>query len=114
MTKPIVPRLRCTGMVPRAGFREYGFSIEEKDKAMRKVVLTIDDGVFRDSQLMLQEAPDLCYQKLLADLDAETADSAIRSRRSIGPSDIAQYRDAHPSAKARGRFKRSDSGHSLG
>ena len=93
MTRALIPRLRCTGVVSRSGFREYGFSIEDKDKAVRKVVLTIDDGIFRTSKLMYQEAPDLCYQQLLVDLNSETGGSAVRSRRAINSMDIERYRD---------------------
>ena len=103
MTKVSVPRLRCTGVVSRIGFREYGFSIEDKDKAVRKVVLTIDNGIFRSSQLMFQEAPDLCYQKLLADLVSETDGAPVRGRVAVSTSDIARYRDSHPVSKAFGR-----------
>ncbi len=50
---------------------------------------------------MLQEGPDLCFQKVLADLDGETADSPMRARVSVTASDIAHYRDLHPTAKPR-------------
>jgi hypothetical protein len=105
MTRVLIPRLRCTGVVSRSGFREYGFSIEDKDKATRKVVLTIEDGVFRSSQLLFQEAPDLCYQQLLVDLDSESAGGSVRNRRAITSTDIARYRDLHPNTKTRGRIK---------
>ena len=110
MTKALVPQLRCVGVLPRTGYREYSFSVEDKEKATRVVVLTIDESVFLQKQLLYQEAPDLCYQKLLADLSNEAVDGPMRSRRSITDSDVARYRDSHPNVKLRGRpgARRSD------
>jgi len=100
MTKALIPRLRCIGVVPRTGYREYGFSIEDSDKALRRVVLTIADDMFSSRQLLFQEAPDLCYQKLLEDLGNETSEAPIRNRRAIGSSDVERYRGTHPAVKS--------------
>jgi len=103
MTKDLVLQLRYLGVFPQIGHREYGFRIEDKDKNIRQVILTIDDGLFLKNQLMFQEAPDLCYQKVLMDLTTETVDKPIRSRVSVTMEDIARYRDSHPNTKARHR-----------
>ncbi len=103
MQKDLVLQLKYVGVIPQRGFREYSFTIESKDKTVREVVLTIDDGVFMENQLMFQEAPDLCYQKLLADMESETPDVPISSRASVTPSEIAFYRDTHPLGKQRHR-----------
>ena len=110
MAKDLVLQLRYLGVMPQSGYREYSFTIEDKDKAMRQVALTIDDGMFMQNQLMFQEAPDLCYQKLLADIMVETADTPIRSRASITTQEIACYRDAHPIGRPRSknRMKRTE------
>ena len=68
---------------------------------MRLVVLEIETGVFERRELMFQEAPDLCFQKVLADLDRETADSRIGARVSVTAADISHYRELHPTAKPR-------------
>jgi hypothetical protein len=110
MPKDLVLQLRYLGVLPRSGFREYSFTIEDKDSALRQVALTIDDGMFMQNLLMFQEAPDLCYQKLLADMIGETADTPIRSRASVTTQEIACYRDAHPIGRARVKkqVKRTD------
>ena len=101
MAKDLVLQLRYTGMLPLVGRREYSFRVEAHDKSVRTVVLTIDDAMFRNHQLMFQEAPDLCYQKLLADVCNEAAGAAIRSRAPITESEVASYRDSHPTGKVR-------------
>jgi hypothetical protein len=101
MAKDLVLQLRYLGVLPHIGHREYRFQIEAQDKSIRTVALTIDDGIFRKNQLMFQEAPDLCYQKLLADVINETAGAPICSLASVTDSEIATYRNSHPTGKLR-------------
>jgi hypothetical protein len=88
--------LRYIGVIPQTGCLEYGFQIEDKDKDPRLVILMIESGLFKQYELMFQEAPDLCYQKLLADLRNETAELPINPRLSVTATDIAHYRELHP------------------
>ena len=88
-------------MIPQGEYTEYGFRIEDKDKNHRRVVLTIQNTLFQHKNLKFQEAPDLCYQKVLADLESETSDSPIPARMPVTEEDIIQYRDLHPTAKTR-------------
>ena len=92
--------LRYMGVIPQSECLEYGFRIEDKDKEPRLVVMVIESEYFKKYALMLQEAPDLCYQKLLADLRNETAEVPIHPRLSITASDIAYYREMHPIGKS--------------
>lgn len=103
MTKPSNPSLRCAGMISRTNWREYGFIVESQGKEIRRIVLTIDNSIFRNNLLMMQEAPDLCYQKLLSDLERETDEAPISRRAAISAADIADYRNSHPAAKMRSR-----------
>jgi hypothetical protein len=64
------------------------------------VVLTIADSYFLTKQLMCQEAPDLCYQKILTDLNSGSTD-INEEFLLITESDVATYRAAHPNAAAR-------------
>ena len=105
MPKDLVLKLRYLGVIPRVGYVEYGFQIEDEGKKFRLVVLTIEDAFFQKNHLKLQEAPDLCYQKILISLGEETGDSHIPSRMPITASDIAHYRDMHPTAKLQRRTK---------
>ena len=101
MAKSLVHNLRYLGVIPQTGRRDYGFRIEDEDKNVRVVVLEIETGVFERRELMFQEAPDLCYQKVLADLEMETADSRIGERVSVTATDISHYRELHPTTKPR-------------
>jgi hypothetical protein len=101
MTKDLVLRLRYLGVLAHIGHREYRFQIEACDKSVRTVALTIDDGIFRANQLKFQEAPDLCYQKLLADITNEGMGTPIPNLASVTESEIGSYRDSHPTAKSR-------------
>jgi hypothetical protein len=99
----LVLRLRFLGVIPKVEYTEYGFRIEDKDKNVRRVVLTIQNVLFRQKDLKFQEAPDLCYQKVLADLESETSDSPIPARMRVTEEDIVHYRDLHRNMKARKR-----------
>ncbi len=103
MLKDLVLKLKFLGVIPQDGYNEYGFRIEAEDESSRLIILTIENAFFRDNDLMVQEAPDLCYQKILMDLEKETSDSPIPSRIPVTAPDIARYRDLHPTTKLRKR-----------
>jgi hypothetical protein len=107
MLKDLVLKLKFLGVIPQIGYVEYGFQIEDEDKSRRLVVLTIEDLLLHKNSLMLQEAPDLCYQKILANLEDETTDARIPSRMPVTASDIANYRDVHPTTKLNRRAQRA-------
>jgi hypothetical protein len=98
------PLLRYLGTISKPELSEYGFHIENPDKTVRLLVLTIANSVFLTRQLLIQEAPDLCYQKVLSYLRDETADPA-GEYLPISESDIASYRAAHPNVKAHGKIR---------
>jgi hypothetical protein len=91
--------LRYIGVIPKVECLEYGFRVEDKDKDPRLVVLMIESGLFRKHDLLRQEAPDLCYQKLLMALRSETSEAQIDPCLSVTASDIADYRVTHPIGK---------------
>jgi hypothetical protein len=101
MFKELVMQLRYLGVIPQAGYVEYGFRIEDKDKNARQVILTITDALFRENNLKFQEAPDLCYQKVLVELEKEDIDSRMPESIPITAGDIAHYRGLHPNSKLR-------------
>ena len=107
MLKDLVMQLKYLGVMPQAGHVEYGFRIEDKDRSIRQVVLTIEDAFFQKNGLMFQEAPDLCYQKVLMDLNNEKTESRIPARMPVTALDIAHYRDLHPTTKSRRPAKRN-------
>jgi len=93
-----LPQLSYLGVIPRPERYEYGFQVTNEDKSVRLLTLSIANTVFLTRQLMVQEAPDLCYQKVLADLRSE-APSLNGEIAFITESDIEQYRAAHPNVK---------------
>jgi hypothetical protein len=107
MLKDLVLQLRYLGVLPQTGYSEYGFRIENKDKSVRQVIVTISDEFYQKTDLKLQEAPDLCYQKVLMDLEVEKADSCFPSSMPVTALDIAHYRDLHPTVRVR-KFARRD------
>ena len=106
MMKDLVLQLRYLGVIPKSRHFEYGFHIEAKDKSIRLVILMIEGCFFERNDLMYQEAPDLCYQKVLADLDTETDDARIPSRVPVTGLDVSRYRELHPNTKSRRAFGR--------
>jgi hypothetical protein len=106
MSKDFVLQLRYLGVLPQTGYLEYGFRIENKDKSVRQVILTIEDSLFRKDGLMFQEAPDLCYQKVLMDLENENEETRLPAHVPITALDIAHYRGLHPNVKLRKSFHR--------
>ena len=107
MLKNLVMKLKFLGVIPQIGYVEYGFQIENEDKSLRLVILTIENPFFQKNDLKLQEAPDLCYQKILANLEEESIDSRIPSRMPVTALDIANYRDVHPTGKLHKRAQRA-------
>jgi hypothetical protein len=99
----LVMQLRYIGVIPQRGYREYGFQIGDREAGNRIVVLTIDDEIFQKRELSFQEAPDLCYQKLLTGLRVDAAASKIPAQASVTMSDIAEYRASHPVGRRPGR-----------
>jgi hypothetical protein len=100
----LYPQLRYLGIISKTELSEFGFQIENPDKTVRLLVLTIANSVFLSRQLMVQEAPDLCYQKVLTYLRDATAGPA-EDYIPVSESDIANYRAFHPNVKAHGKAK---------
>jgi hypothetical protein len=89
------PHLSYLGVIPQLGYSEYGFRITNEDKTARLLILTIANSVFLTKQLMVQEAPDLCYQKVMADIRSDIP-TLVEDSIVITESDLVQYRASHP------------------
>jgi hypothetical protein len=100
----IFPLLRYLGRISQPEHSEYGFRVENEDRSVRLLILTIENSAFLTKQLMVQEAPDLCYQKVLSELKSEAVDQR-RDLVLVTGSDIAQYRAFHPNLQ-RKSFKK--------
>jgi hypothetical protein len=100
-----LPNLSYLGVIPQSERSEYGFRITNDDKTVRLLILTIANSFFLTRQLMVQEAPDLCFQKVLADLRSEVP-CMIEELCLITESDVVQYRASHPNVKLRRSYSR--------
>ncbi len=100
MARDFCLEVRFVGVFPQKGHREYRFNIEKENTAIRQVILTIADGLFIPNRLTFQEAPDLCYQKLLADLRIESKEAPIYGRAAVTATDIDSYRESRQTARA--------------
>jgi hypothetical protein len=94
----IFPLLRFLGKISKPECSEYGFRLEKEDKSVRVFILTIANSVFLTKQLMVQEAPDLCYQKVLTNLKSEATDPMLDLIPITG-ADIDEYRIIHPNLR---------------
>jgi hypothetical protein len=94
----IYPLLRYLGKIAQPENSEYGFHIESEDESIRLLILSIPNSLFLSHHLMVQEAPDLCYQMALTDLQNETTDP-IKNTILITGSDIEHYRAIHPNLR---------------
>jgi hypothetical protein len=75
----------------------------KKDESVRLLKLRIPRSAFLSRQLLIQEAPDLCYQKLLADLKSGSLfpDQDVLE---ITDPDISAFRDSHPLGKDKRKY----------
>jgi hypothetical protein len=79
--------------------REYTLCAQRGDQEGRYTV-SIELAAFANRQALLQDGPDICYQKLLREL----ADSKLRGGCAIAvtPSDLTAYRESHAPPKRHG------------
>ena len=92
--------LKYVGFRDVEGRREYALNAQLGQQT-RRYTISIDLTVFSRRQALLQDGPDICYQKLLHELtglDLEGSDGFA-----VNDTDLAAYREAHP-APARRSF----------
>jgi hypothetical protein len=75
------------------GRRQYALRAQRGDQA-RRYTVWIELSAFSDHQALLQNGPDICYQKLLRELGG----SELQASDGIGVTegDLAAYRETHP------------------
>jgi hypothetical protein len=96
--------LRYVGVHCVAGTREYAFTLKQDEE--RHFTIVVSDADFITKKLSFQEAPDLCYQKLWAELEAEGDVPVARAIR-VTAEDLARYREGHqPGSASRRKWSR--------
>ena len=85
--------VRYRGFHDVAGRREYELDGQRGDQKGRYTV-SIELAAFSRRQALLQEGPDICYQKLLREL----TESGLEGRDGIvvTEGDLVAYRETHP------------------
>jgi hypothetical protein len=85
-------RLEYVGFVDTGSAREYSLVVQEGSAEAKKFVLVIANGDFASRNARYQDGPDICYQKLLAEL---TASPGPGGRIALSEEDLYHYRHAH-------------------
>jgi hypothetical protein len=97
---PAAVLVQYLGFQDAPGRREYEIRVRRGDQS-RQYTLWIARAAFAQRQALLQDGPDICYQKLLralADPELPTADCIA-----VTEGDLADYRETH-TRKPRGGF----------
>lgn len=96
--------VQYVGFQDAPGRREYALVAQSGDK-IRKYTVWIASDAFAKRQALLQDGPDICYQKLMRALvDPELASAG---RLAVTDADLALYRDAHNPPKGRSHPRRA-------
>lgn len=87
------------GFQDAPGRREYAIGVRRGDRSHR-YTLWIERAAFAERRALLQDGPDICYQKLLRAL----ADPELLDAEPIGVTegDLASYRETHTRPARRG------------
>jgi hypothetical protein len=104
MNMPI-SKVSYLGVVSFSDYSEYRFRIVNDDKSIRLLKLHINKSAFLNRQLMIQEAPDLCFQKVTADLKSKLTPLAQEVVQ-VTEADIENYRASHPIMQSRRQMLR--------
>jgi hypothetical protein len=89
---PVRVAIQYQGFLDAGGRREYALEAQRGDRR-RRYIVWIDQAAFAERRALLQDGPDICYQKLLRELDT----SQLEGDACLGVTDddLTAYRDAH-------------------
>lgn len=104
-----MPDLRYVGFDQEKSVRRFNFdSLAAGNKTKQRFVVTADMALFRVHHISIQDGPELCLHKLMADLEA----SPEAIHHELSDSDLLAYAEARRAAAARKlKSKRSIDGH---
>jgi hypothetical protein len=101
-TKSAAPNpvtIRYLGFHDAPGRREYVLDAQRGDQTAR-YTLWIDRSAFSSRLALLQDGPEICYQKLLRELSG--AEPQGSHGMAVTEKDLASYREAHTRPVRRG------------
>jgi hypothetical protein len=93
--------VKYVGFRDVAGRREYELHAQRGDET-RRYTLWIELAAFSRGQVLLQDGPDICYQKLARELASPEQQRA--EGIAVTEHDLAAYREAHAPPARRGGF----------
>ena len=92
--------VQYVGFQDVAGRREYALQVQCRDESYSYVVW-IELAAFSRGHFLLQDGPDICYQRLLRELAGPELGSA---RIQVTEGELVAYREAHAPPSRRGGF----------
>ena len=78
--------------------RTYHFDVLNP-KDTRQFSVHLQSEAFRSSCLRVQDGPNICFERLKQELEAETEESRTGARLSIGEREIEEYMEQHDPRK---------------
>lgn len=91
--------IQYQGFKDAPGRREYALDAQRGDQR-RRYTVWIERAAFANRKALLQDGPDICYQKLLRELTASQLDGD--DCVGVTDGDLADYRDSHTRPVRRG------------
>jgi hypothetical protein len=96
--KPLVLAVQYLGFQNLGGRREYLLQARRGNEA-RRYTVSIELVAFSRRQALLQDGPDICYQKLLRELAGSELEGSEAIQ--VTDADLAAYHETHPRAASR-------------
>ena len=90
--------IQYIGFNVAASSRLYNFDVIDAKEA-REFTVKVQSEAFRPSRLRVQDGPNICFERLKQELEAETEDSRAGAHLCIGAADIQEYLERQPSQK---------------
>lgn len=91
--------IQYQGFQDAPGRREYALDAQRGDQR-RRYTVWIEQAAFAARRALLQDGPDICYQKLLREIEASQLEGA--DCIGVTDGDLQAYREAHARPVRRG------------
>ena len=100
--------LQYVGFEAKGAVREYAFTLRGSGGKSSEYFVTIANAAFVDHRVRYQDAPDICFHRLLREFATRTGHPPS-SRFSVMEAELADYKDAHtPKSKPNVSAHRAD------
>jgi len=86
--------VQFVGFQSKPQFREYTFTVKEREEEPREYIITITNEAFDSRRVRYQDAPDVCSHKLRREL-AGAENHPLESHFLLSNQELDEYRVAH-------------------